>query len=66
MGGIASALCLLLMLLTIIPILCVSAVYNKKLCDKTGNCWTGAFLTAIMATFACVSGSSASTPYTFL
>ena len=53
-------------LLTIIPILCVSAVYNKKLCDKTGNCWTGAFLTAIMATFACVSGSSASTPYTFL
>ena len=53
-------------LLTIIPILCVAAVYNKALYKRTGNCWTGAFLTAIMATFACVSGSSASVPYTFL
>lgn len=53
-------------LLTIMPILCVATIYSKSLYKRTGNCWTAAFLTALLATFACVGGSSASVPYTFL
>lgn len=53
-------------LLTIIPILCVATVYSKKLYNRTGNCWTAAFITAFLATFACVGGTCAAYPYTFL
>lgn len=53
-------------LLTVMPILCISTVYSKQLYKRTGNCWTAAFLTALMATFACVGGASSSVPYTFL
>lgn len=53
-------------LLTVMPILCVSTVYSKKLYDRTGNCWTAALLTSLLAAFACAGGASASVPYTFL
>ncbi len=53
-------------LLTVMPILCVSTIYSKKLYNRTGNCWTAAFLTALLAAFACVGGASSSVPYTFL
>ncbi len=53
-------------LLTVMPILCVSTVYSKKLYDRTGNCWTAAMLTSLLAAFACAGGASSSVPYTFL
>jgi len=53
-------------LLTVMPILCVATIYSKKLYDRTGNCWTSAMLTSLLAAFACAGGASASVPYTFL
>ncbi len=53
-------------LLTVMPILCVATIYSKKLYDRTGNCWTAAMLTSLLAAFACAGGASASVPYTFL
>lgn len=53
-------------LLTVMPILCVATIYSKKLYDRTGNCWTSAMLTSLLAAFACAGGASSSVPYTFL
>ena len=53
-------------LLTVMPILCVSTVYSKKLYNRTGNCWTAAMIMALLAALACVGGAPAVTPYTFL
>lgn len=53
-------------LLTVMPILCVATVYSKKLYNRTGNCWTAAMITALLAALACVGGAPAVMPYTFL
>ena len=52
-----------IVLFPIVPILVIAAIYARRLYLRTGNCWLGGFVNALLFTMITVANTSISYPY---